>query len=225
MKLLIIGCALFAMLALSACVRVEVVAEDYPHLLRRPIDVNAVAVGISMKVKRLFGSLSYPEFGAYFIRLEEKEDILRQDRLIYSDIWSNGYVYLLNAQPGRYAVVAVKTSAEYTYLLPKALIQQTMTTVAPGTIGYLGDYDVETAWGRPTASDESIENYYFHLLSDSGLLSWGLPRNTTFVVQLLNGTHDEQGERQFLKLTDEGLLAQSGGAWSTWIQQRLQSQQ
>ena len=66
-----------AMLVLSACVRIDATAEDYPHLLRRPIDANAVAVGISMKLKVLFGSLSPTLYtGAYFIRLEEKEDIL-----------------------------------------------------------------------------------------------------------------------------------------------------
>jgi hypothetical protein len=65
------------MLVLSACVRIDATAEDYPHLLRRPIDANAVAVGISMKLKVLFGSLSPTLYtGAYFIRLEEKEDIL-----------------------------------------------------------------------------------------------------------------------------------------------------
>jgi hypothetical protein len=58
MKQLIIVCALSAMLVLSACVRIDATAEDYPHLLRRPIDANAIAVGISMKLKVLFGSLS-----------------------------------------------------------------------------------------------------------------------------------------------------------------------
>lgn len=219
MKQVIIGFALLTTLALSACV---VIDENRPHLLPRPIDANAVAVGISMKVRPLLGFFPYRAYGAYFIRLEEKENILRQDRLMYSGVWSDGYVYLLNAQPGRYAVVAFTTSNN-TYLLPETLIQQTVTTVSPGTIGYLGDYEVERAWTMFTSNDDGIENYYSHLLSDSGFLSWGSSRDT-FVARLLSGTHDEQGERQFLRVTDEGLLTQSGGAWSTWIQQRLQSQ-
>jgi len=214
MKHLIIVCTLLAMLALSACIRIQAIDENRPNLLRRPIDANAVAVGISMKVK---GFLSSPHvFGAYFVRLEQKEDILRQDRFIYSDTWSNGYVYLLNAQPGRYAVVAVMSISGETYFLQKSLIQQTVTTVAPGTIGYLGNYDIKRSWHGPTAYDDSIENYYFHLLS-------GQYSRYTYVAQLLSGTHDEQGEWEFLRLTDEGLLAQAGGTWSTWIQQRLQT--
>jgi len=214
MKHLIIVGTLFAMLALSACIRIQVIDENTPNLLRRPIDANAIAVGISMKEK---GFLSSPHvFGAYFVRLEQKEDILRQDRFIYSNIWSNGYVYLLNAQPGRYAVVAVTSISGETYFLQESLIQQTVTTVAPGTIGYLGDYDVKRSWHGPTADNDSIENYYFHLLPRQG-------SRHTYVAQMLSGTHDEQGESEFLRLTDEGLLAQAGGAWSTWIQQRLQT--
>jgi hypothetical protein len=68
-----IVCTVFVVLVLSACIRIE----------PQPMDANAVAVGISMKI----GHSSAPQ--VYFVRLEEKQDILRQDRLIDSDRSSN----------------------------------------------------------------------------------------------------------------------------------------
>lgn len=65
---------------------------------------------------------------------------------------------------------------------------------------------------------ESIENHYAHLLSGEYFAN-------IFVVERLNSVHDEQGEKQFLRVTDEELLKKSGGAWSAWIQQRLHTQQ
>src|SRR5215467_3405521 len=97
-------CIFLTAFALSACLRIE-------KIERRPIDANAVVVGISMKVKLLVGSR--PILGAYFVRLGDTEDTLKQDSLIFSETLSNSYVYLLNAQPGRYAVVAVSVYHSY----------------------------------------------------------------------------------------------------------------
>ena len=130
-------CTVLAALTLSACIHIGLNDRDFPYRTRQPIDPSAVAVGISMKVGSSYSYSTSTVRRVYFVRLEEKEDILKQDRFIYSDTWSNDYVYLLNAQPGRYAVVAVEEPgtelfSSDLYLLPKALIQQTVTTVAPG---------------------------------------------------------------------------------------------
>lgn len=221
MKSLRIACALSVIITLCGCIRIEVIDENRPSLLRQPVDTNAVAVGLSMKLKLLFGSVRIE--GAYLVRLDDKEDTLKQDRLILADTLSNGYVYLLNAQPGRYAVVAVmypyRFSKQVIYLMPKSLVQQTVTTVAPGTIGYLGDYEVEGSGIGSEGGDDDIEKHYFHLLSAKPVAN-----PPKFVAHPLNSARDEQSEKQFLKYTDEMLLKGHGGGWSTWIQQQLQIQ-
>jgi hypothetical protein len=211
-------CTILASLTLSACIRTQLSDRDFPYHTRQPIDASAVAVGISMrKVEALFAP--FPVRRVYFVRLEEREDILKQDRFIYSDASSNGYVYLMNTQPGRYAAVAfslpVGDFSWDLYLLPKALIQQTVTTVAPGTIGYLGDYTLGVS-GMLKVGINSIENHYASLLS-------GEYFNNFYVAELLSSTHDEQKKKQFLQVTDEEVLKKSGGAWSVWIQQQLEA--
>lgn len=208
-------------IAVCACIRIEAIDENRPSRLRRPVDTNAVAVGLSMKLKFFLGSA--PIEGAFFVRLDDKEDDLKQDRVILADTLSNGYVYLLNAQPGRYAVVAViypyRLSKVNIYLLPKSLVQQTVTTVAPGTVGYLGDYEMEGSHLGSGRGGDDIEKHYFHLLSAQSLVEQ--PR---FVAHLINGARDEQKKKQFLKYTDDVLLKGQGQVWSTWIQQQLQMQ-
>lgn len=221
MKQLCVICILSVLMTLTACIRIEVHDKNQPDLRRQPVDASAVVVGLSMRVKELIGSS--PIEGAYFIRLEEKEDTLKQNRLMFAK--DDGYyVYLLNAQPGRYAVVAVlypyrQFSHRLIHLLPKSLIEQTITTVAPGTVGYLGDYEIERS-NISGGSDDDVVQYYFHLFSarhnnGAGIHSLALP---------LKSVRDEQSMRQFLELTDEKLLGKRGGRWSSWIQEQLQIQ-
>jgi hypothetical protein len=209
-------------MTLCACIRIEVYDENHPDPRRQPVDANAVIVGLSMKVKTFLDS--YPIEGAYFVRLEEKEDILKQDRLMFAE--HNGhYAYLLNAQPGRYAVVAVLYpyrlfGDSYIHLLPKSLIEQTITTVAPGTVGYLGDYEIERSGLYSGSSDDDVFRYYFNLFSTrpndgARIYSLALP---------LKSVRDEHSVQQFLQLTDEKLLDKRGGRWSSWIQEQLQTQ-
>ncbi|OQW43748.1 MAG: hypothetical protein A4C66_08460 [Nitrospira sp. HN-bin3] len=219
MKHLGMVCILSSLLTLSACIRIEVHEKNHPDLRRQPVDDSAVVVGLSMKVKALLGS--GPISGAYFVRLEEKKDILKQDRPMLA-IFNGSYVYLVNAQPGRYAAVAVLYPCRlfdkcWIFPLPKSLIEQTITTVAPGTVGYLGDYEIELS-GNARDGGDDVAQYYFHLLSarpsvgDINLLL-ALP---------LKSVRDEQSTQHFLKLTDEKLLEKRGGKWSSWIQEQLQ---
>lgn len=192
MKYWRIVCALPLAIAMCSCIRIEPI-ENHPEWMTRPIDAKAVAVGISMRLKEPL-YFSHHMQGAYFVRLNEKEDILKQDRVILSTNSKSGYIYLLNAQPGRYAIVAA-IFPRGTYLLPKGLVEQTVTTVAPGTVGYLGEYEVETSSLVADGWDD-VEQYYFKLL---GPLPGDLGRR--LAVRLLNGARDMQREQEFLRVT------------------------
>jgi hypothetical protein len=216
MKYLRIVCALPLVIALCSCIRIEPI-ENHPELMTRPIDAKAVVVGISIRLKPpLFGSL--PMHVAYFVRLNEKEDILKQDRVILSSDSNSGYIYLLNAQPGRYAIVAVNYRGD-TYVLPKRLIEQSVTTVAPGTVGYLGEYEVEISYLRADDWDDDVEQYYLKLLGPHPRGRMG----TRQAIRFLNGAHDLQREQEFLRITNVKLLENQGGEWSTWIQEQLRT--
>jgi len=212
-------CTVLTALTLSACIRTQLSDRNFPYHTWQPIDASAVAIGISMKqVVPFFGPSRIGR--VYFVRLEEREEILKQDRFIRSDTSSNDYVYLMNAQPGRYAAVAFSLPAGELswdlYLLQKALIQQTVTTVAPGTIGYLGEFILLRGLGMRKVGGDSIQNHYASILSGEYL-------NNVYVAELLSSTQDEQTKKQFLRVTDEELLKNSGGAWSAWIQQQLET--
>ena len=203
-------CIVSIVVAFCACIKVEVDSPvDRPEFMPQPVDADAVGVGVSVKLKGL--AVDYVAYEAYFIRLDDGEDILKQKRLIHSSKMSYPYVYRLNAQPGRYAVVAVTFGRGTTYLLSRAIIEQSITTIAPGTFGYLGEYEIETA-----AADD-LQQYYFTILKP-------LPLGPLRFAGPLTSTRDKQKEREFLKSTDEYVLKTRGGAWSTWIQQQLQTQ-
>lgn len=172
-----------------------------------------------MNVKLAVGS--NPIRGAYFVKLDDTSDHLVKDRVIFSEVASDNYIYLLNAAPGRYAVVAVSVYYRYarsTCLLPKAIVQQTIANVGPGTVGYLGDFLVDTVFFAGETENDEVERHYFNLLSAQGLI-----RKPVFSANLLSSTRNREGERRFWQVTDHGLLAGFRSGWSSWIREQLGS--
>ena len=223
MKRLIIVCTLSIVVGLCGCTRLLELShaqDDLAVLSQQPIDADAVALGISLHQKRLgiSGPVLEPVQTAIFVRLEDKEGSLKQDRIIFSTRFSGGFVYLLNAQPGRYAVVAVYFNRGGVSLLPKTLIQQTVTAIDPGTVGYLGDYELKRDSIGSEGEGDDVQEYYSQRF-------WGEPlKPGRSVAQFLSGKRDNERKKQYLRHTDEALLEGRGGIWSTWIQQQLQLQ-
>ena len=102
-------CGLFIALTLGAC--------SIP--IPAPRAANSAAIGISVRewwAPREWLE-EHPEMG-YFIRLNESGDITAPVEIIRSNYFREGRLYLLNAKPGRYALVATSEFARLQFPTP-----------------------------------------------------------------------------------------------------------
>lgn len=94
---------------------------------------SASAALIAIKVVFNDGALNsgLPTYLVYFVRIEQGGDPLSQQVLIPSNYFEDGYVYLLNARPGRYAAVAAAW-------LDEGGVTKTQTVPVGGGGGFTG---------------------------------------------------------------------------------------
>jgi hypothetical protein len=135
------------------------------------LDPQRAVIGISVKTR--VPLLKFPDRPdmVYFIKGDEGEDLYTQgsESLIQSNNLEGGYVYLLNAEPGRYAAVACyleketeQGTYEYWTFFPEEMIKLTEVLVAPGTIAFMGEYVVDKSWGFKDLDNAQLQ--YFQLI-------------------------------------------------------------
>jgi hypothetical protein len=177
----LVGVILLPALALSlAC-------ATLPPPERETADLSVIGIAASISAP-LWGH-TQAEY-VYFVRLDES-GTYAYDNPIRSNYTSDDYVYLFNAEPGRYAAVAAgyqrqnqsapmgssvslgggfsmgvsvssTTTSTFTAYLPRALIEETVVTVGPAEAVFLGEIVLdETTW---EAADD-IQLHYYHLLA------------------------------------------------------------
>ncbi len=127
---------------------------------------------------------------AYFVRLEEGDAPLRAAP-IRSNFREDGYVFLFNAQPGRYGLVAAgyfnqsggagvgssvgvgggfsvgvgvsaSSSRAVIYYLPEALIEKTIVSVGSGDWAFIGDVVLDKAEWEDA---DEVQRYYYGVLA------------------------------------------------------------
>jgi hypothetical protein len=145
-----------------------------PVHITKPVDHQSAVIGITVK-----SPLWTPntEDRLYLVKVENDRDLFHGTRLIPTSVVApppggggGGTVYVQNVPPGRYAAVAFSTSEkgfgkirEVTlYLLPKAVVKQSDTTVVPGGISFMGEYELgpSTMVLNEKAADEVQEHYF-----------------------------------------------------------------
>lgn len=152
-----------------------------PVHITKPVDQQSAVIGITIK-----SSAWQPntEDRLYLVKIENDRDLFEGAKLIPTSIVApppgsggGGTVYVQNVPPGRYAAVAFSTSEkgfgkvrEVTlFLLPKTVVKQSDTTVRPGGIHFMGEYEVgaSTMVLQENAADE-VQAHYFEVF-------WGKP--------------------------------------------------
>jgi hypothetical protein len=111
---------------------------------------DSIIIGISINISRsVIQQL-------YFIKLDENDSYLSNKEIIPANFNVDDKFYLLNAEPGRYIIIAgykenVKSSStrRTTYYFPMKFIKLSDITVSKGNIYYLGDYYL---WFSPSLS-------------------------------------------------------------------------
>ncbi len=138
-------------------------------------------IGISVKV-RAFKLISSPQEWVYFVRLDAG-DLGAQEEVIPSNYSQGNYVYLVNAEPGRYAAVAasrsrqsstgpmgigggfsvsVSITTQDTTYFSRELIEKTSVTVGPGSVAFMGNLVVDRSGFGDAAP---VQLHYLRLLA------------------------------------------------------------
>jgi hypothetical protein len=213
-----------AMFGLSACAGVPPPG---------PLDSQSAALGISVKLKAPIALFSSHPDRVYFVRVDKDDDIYTASQIIPSNYVKGDYVYLLNAAPGRYAVVAsfleqrgqMGRSTTYTTFFSEEVIKHTQTVVTPGTMAFMGEYVLGTSAGFDEADNAQL--HYFHSLAPNALLGTGVMASMLSVMTsgaayyrgVLKEEHKEtQAEKSFLATSAESF---KGTGWGDRLQKRL----
>ena len=182
MNRMVIAALVLAVLAGGACAgkpqkkQFQRLAGEFvsPVHVTKPVDQQSAVIGISIKSAAWVPNT---EDRVYLVKVEQDRDVLEGSKLIPTSIVTplpgsggGGTVYVQNVPAGRYAAVAFSTSEkgfgkvrEVTlFLLPKTAVKQSDTTVAPGSISFMGEYEVGTSTMvlQEKAADEVQEHYF-----------------------------------------------------------------
>ncbi|MCP4591696.1 MAG: hypothetical protein GY842_13230 [bacterium] len=141
---------------------------------------GAIGVSLQGRSKRAFA------VQAYFVRVGDGEDPFSAENVIFSNYSRNGQIYLLNAKPGRYFAVAAKrcyvqfninimintgssnvsgTPMERRVYFSEEMILQTETIVSPGTLTFMGEYEVNTSTRKKKKPFGRVQAHYHQLIS------------------------------------------------------------
>jgi hypothetical protein len=167
-------------------------------------------IGVAVRISAPLWRHIQAEY-VYFVRLGDPETHARADP-IQSNYTSGKYVYLFNAPPGRYAVVAAgyrrqtqgapigssvgigggfsvgasvtpTHSNSFTAYLPEALIEKSAVTVGRAEAAFIGEIVLDkTSW---EAADE-VQLHYYRLLAPGH-------KDSNFLAKALSGQRHDAG--------------------------------
>lgn len=162
-------------------------------------------IGISLKVRPpiILPIFTRTSERVYFARVDGAPGLFAQDQVILSNYYAAGLVYLLDAQPGRYAAVASVFSRhrkDYVTVFSKKLIEATAVTVWPGAMAFMGEYVVDASSSAKDADD--AQRHYLNLIGPSARTGFtaSLPTGgTLYMGSPLEAKRDQEAETRFLR--------------------------
>ena len=167
-----------------------------------PLDSNSSLIGIAVKNRGLIKLFSNTPDRVYFVRLEDGSDPYTATRLLPSNYAKGRYIYLLNAEPGRYVAVAsllvqrtpTAPTTRYTVYFSEDLIKVTEVTVGPASINFMGEYVVDMATGMKDADNAQL--HYYRLIEPGAEKAGGL-------LTLFSGEYSYRGSLHGVKREPE----------------------
>jgi hypothetical protein len=200
--------AIFAITALSAC------AIQLPVPI--PLDgASSAGIGVLVKTRAPIKLFSMKVDNVMFVRLEGND---RWQYISTHPITSNynkdGYVYLLNAPPGRYAAVATLELQSqgggvqrFSTYFSRDLVKATEVILEPGRIVFMGEFVVDTSTSFKDADD--VQSHYLKLISpdvEGRSTFWGsMMGDNHFTGTLHEVNKNEEAHEKFLATTRENL--------------------
>jgi hypothetical protein len=142
-----------------------------------PDGVEKSIVAIKVEKPELFSG-STTASSIYFVRLEG-DGQYRQERVYEPNYESDGYSYLVNVSPGKYAAIGAVVytqpngptgpiSSSY-WCFPESMIDETIITVEPSEVAFMGEFEVSGDLQFDDA-DETQKHY-------ANLFRGGAPQN------------------------------------------------
>ena len=174
-------------------------------------------IGISVNVRSPIGLPIFTRESqrVYFIRVDGEKGLFAQDHVILSNYFADGWVYLLDAPPGRYAAVASvssKQGRDDVIVFPEQLIEATVVTVSPGAMAFMGEYLVKASYGVEHA--DVAQRHYLKIIRPSAIIgiTATLPTNVMFYKgSALQAQRDQATKMRFLSTATDHL---QGTEWN-----------
>jgi hypothetical protein len=125
-------------------------AAYYPKplpFIPRPLSPESAAIGVELTIKPIVAGFDrmHPQF-VHFLRLQEGTPLQQTMSVRPSTLVRGKYAYLLNAEPGRYAVVAGYVGGAAmngTVYLQELAILASIVDVNPGSFTFMGTVAVD----------------------------------------------------------------------------------
>jgi len=178
------------------------------------LGTQPAGVGISIGIHSALRNQK-PET-AYFVKLRDRNDVFAFPAVQASYV--KGYnVYLLNVEPGFYAVVAASYSQflpggriDRIAYFPENLIRKTIAEVKPGAISYMGTYEVDMAFMAGFRGADRAQQHYHRQISKGDI--------STFLSTEKKSVRDAASEKEFFQGAKDDFpgsewLAVVNGTW------------
>ena len=208
-----------------------------------PREGNSGAIGITVEKRWAAGTgtAEMPE-KVYFIRLREGTKLNKQKDLFPSNFRHGAQVYLLNAKPGRYVVVAASDSVAlpgiprgldplrvlddyqvYTTYFDEALIRKTEVEVKPGEFIVAGNFMVSMK--NTIYFGDKIQRYFHKVVHPTVTDPFGSPiiindNSIASRATLGEDRSSKKWEMQFLQAAETQL---AGSGWTQLVRKRMEA--
>lgn len=202
----------------------SVVAAKGPPIPEPDPERGSIAVEIKVGMSRAIQ--------AFFVRVEDEVDLFEAEYVLPSNYSSKKQIYLLNAKPGRYVVVAARASKQQGFTtqtndayFDMEMIRQTEVEVVPNSVVFLGEISAKYADQKQMKDADAAQAHYFRVIdpraASRGAFARAYLGNKVANRVVLNSiVRDPSCERAFW-LAAEGKAFKDEGAWQSLIDERL----
>jgi hypothetical protein len=158
-----------------------IACASIPQNLSKPSNGNNCILGVSLSIKAPLSIFSNEPYTVYFVKIDEKGSNYNGTAIRPSNYKNGSYRYLVNAEPGKYIIVAGthsdKNGSSYNTFFNKQVIDASMVVAKPGSVKFMGEIVVKTSTGIAKSGDEAQLHYYGILNSSMGGEDTGIGSN------------------------------------------------
>ncbi|HPA73527.1 MAG: hypothetical protein KBA61_03540 [Spirochaetes bacterium] len=154
-----------------------------PETMKKRDDAEKSIIGVSVVTKAPIAIFKDVNTRVFFIKVEKKDQMFKGTDLRAGNFQKGNYVYLVNAEPGMYVVVASnfeKKGQVYHTYFNKEAISATLMEVRPADIAFMGEITTRNEASLSgiflnnigEKADEA-QKHYHTLLNTMGIVNLG----------------------------------------------------